>query len=404
MIRPPLDPKHFDFGDHLWIMHCAKGPAPRTAVNAAEALLAKELHPWDLDLSAEWAGIPIGLRAEAARAIGGSPEDITISTSTSAGLVALAQGIPFRAGDEVLAPLGEFPSNVWPWKALAARGVSFREVPIWEGQCSGSQALASSPPNSKDDFEGRLLDAIGPRTRLLAVSWVRFQDGLKLDLDRLGQACRARDVIFVVDGIQGAGTHLPSLRWVDAFACGGQKGCLGPQGHGFLWTAPALREVMIPQGSWLSVEEGSDLARTVTDFEREWLKDGRRHECGSVSLLGSVLLKASLQTLNAAGISTITAHADRLQAELLGRLRGIPAWSPEADRLEMLRNAGRLGPLLCLYHQNKDAEFLHQCLKKAQGGGIHATAREGYLRIALHGWHTSQDLDRIEGWLNETDS
>ena len=400
MTSAPLPAALFDFQDHLWVLHCAKGPAPQEAVTALSALLSKELHPWDLDMASEWAGIPEGLRLEAAKVIGGRAEDISVSTSTSAGLVAVAQGFPFRKGDEVLAPLGEFPSNVWPWKALESRGVQFREVSLWDGQRSGAESLDSLPPQATD-FEARILAAISPRTRLVAVSWVRFQDGLKLDLDRLGMACQERGVAFVVDGIQGVGTHLPSLQYVDAFACGGQKGCLGPQGHGFLWTSAAFRNQLVPQGSWLSVEGGAELARTVTDPRRDWLPDGRRLECGSLSLLGSLALREGLRTLNSAGVIAISTHVDRLQARLLERLAGSPALSSEAHRLEALRLAGRLGPLLCLHHEGKGSGFLAACLKEAQHRAIHASAREGYLRVALHGWHTEADISRLADWLEQ---
>lgn len=401
---PPLDPSLFDLQDHLWVLHCAKGPAPRKAVKAITALLAKELHPWDLDMIIEWAGIPDGLRLEAAKVIDGSPADISVTASTSAALVAVAQGFPFRKGDEVLAPLGEFPSNVWPWKALEAQGVQFREVPLWDGHRSGAQALDSLPPSVDADFEGRILDAISPRTRLVTISWVRFQDGLKLDLDRIGQGCRERGVAFVVDGIQGVGTHLPSLRWVDAFACGGQKGCLGPQGHGFLWTSPTFRQQLIPQGSWLSVEGGADLARTVTDFRRDWLTDGRRLECGSLSLLGSLALREGLRVLNDVGTLEISSHVERLQAMLLEHLACLTPFSAEAKRLESLRKAGRLGPLVCLHHHGQGGTYLSACLKEAQVRRIHASAREGYLRIALHGWHTEIDVTRLFQWLEQVSS
>jgi selenocysteine lyase/cysteine desulfurase len=315
--------------------------------------------------------------------------------------VAVAQGFPFQSGDEVLAPLGEFPSNVWPWKALEARGVRFREVPLWAGHQSGSESLESTPPAEGADPEGRILDAIGPHTRLVAVSWVRFQDGLKLDLDRLGQGCRDRGVSLVVDGIQGAGTHLPSLTWVDAFACGGQKGCLGPQGHGFLWTSPEFRSRLVPQGSWLSVEGGAGLAGAVTDLRREWLADGRRLECGSLSLLGSLALREGLRAVNAAGVLNISTHVGELQARLLERLSRHSVLALEASRLEALRRKGRLGPLLCLHHQGRGPKFLSDCLKNAQRRGIHATAREGYLRLALHGWHAEEDVERLAEWLED---
>ena len=124
------------------------------------AFLPKESQPWKLRWVEDFQRIPEATKGEAAKLIGVSAEDISLTATTSSGLQVIAQGFPWKAGDEVLAPLGEFPSNVWPWKALGLRGVSFREVPLWEGHKSGAEAWNSSPPSPGADPETRLLDAI----------------------------------------------------------------------------------------------------------------------------------------------------------------------------------------------------------------------------------------------------
>ncbi len=267
----PLDRAGFDLApDVVWALHCAEGPVPRQSVEAARAFLEKELRPWELNADS-WRKPMDDVRREAAALLGGEPGDYTLTGSTSAGLTCVAQGYPWRAGDEVLAPLGEFPSNAWPWKALAARRVTFREVSLWDGHLAGRRALDSAPPSAGQDPEGRLLAAIGPLTRMLTVSWVRFQDGLRLDLARLARGCQERGVALVVDGIQGAGVLPLRLEGISAFATGVHKGLLSPQGAGLLWTAPEFRERLSPVGSWLSVEEGGDFRRPATDLERAWL-------------------------------------------------------------------------------------------------------------------------------------
>ena len=274
MILPPLNPAllHLDT-DHLWVMHCADGPVPRSVVRLVGDFLHKELWPWELQWEEELLGIPEALRLEAAKVVGADAADITLTSNTSTGLVTVAQGFPWRSGDGVLVPVGEFPSNVYPWKALENRNVVFREAPLWEGHKGGATGWDTTPPSAADEPEARLIDALSPRTRVLAVSWVRFQDGLKLDLAKLGSACRRRSIHLVVDGIQGAGTSMPNLYGVSAFATGGHKGLLSPQGQGFLWTDPAFRRLLAPTGTWLSVEEGTNLQRPSSDCQRNWHAD-----------------------------------------------------------------------------------------------------------------------------------
>jgi selenocysteine lyase/cysteine desulfurase len=399
MSLPPLNPAllHLD-SDHLWLMHCADGPVPRSVVRRVRGFMHKELWPWELHWENEFLGIPEALRREAALLVGGDAADISLVPNTSSGLTTVAQGYPWRAGDEVLVPLGEFPSNVYPWKALAGRSVQFREAPLWEGQRAGASGWESTPPSPEDDPEAKLIENLSTRTRILAVSWVRFQDGLKLDLPRLGSACRRRGIHLVVDGIQGAGTVIPDLYGASAFATGGQKGLLAPQGQGFLWTDPGFRRLLAPCGTWLSVEEGSDPRRPGTDH-RPWLEDGRRLEPGGPNVMGCVGLLDSLETLRQAGIEAIAAHVRALQAALLDGLAGIPAWAGEAGRLRGLLERNRLGSILSFHHGERSPEAMQDLLERGHRRGVFGSLREGYLRVAFHGWHEEADLERILDWL-----
>jgi selenocysteine lyase/cysteine desulfurase len=400
MSIPPLNPAllHLD-SDHLWLMHCADGPVSRSVVHSVRAFLHKELWPWELQWEEDFLGIPEALRQEAAKLLGGEAADITLVPSTSAGLVTVAQAFPWRTGDEVVAPLGEFPANVYPWKGLEHRGVQFREVPLWEGHKAGASGWDTVPPGAGDDPEARLIDALSARTRILAVSWVRFQDGLKLDLARLGSACRRRGIHLVVDGIQGAGTTVPSLYGVSAFAAGGHKGLLAPQGQGFLWTDPLFRRTLAPCGTWLSVEDGAEARRPATDTQRPWVEDGRRLEPGGPNVMACVGLLEALRTLQLPGIPAICDHVKAMQAGLLDAMAGIPAWTREVQRLRGLLERDRLGPILCFHHGDLAPGALEELLHQGFRRGVYASVREGYLRVAFHGWHEPSDLHRVVDWL-----
>lgn len=397
---PPLSPELFDLEKGiLWVMCCAEGPVPLSAVDASTEFLRRETRPWTLRWNDDFVGIPQGTREAAAALLGGRAEDISLLPSTSTGLATVAYGVDWRPGDEVVLPLGEFPSNFWPWRALQPRGVSVREVPLWDGHHGGAAAWESTPPTASADPEARLLDAISPRTRLLSVSWVRFQDGLVLDLPRLAAGCAERGVDLVVDGIQGAGTLVPRLDGVAAFATAAHKGLLAPQGIGFLWTAAEFRRRLQPFGTWLAVDDATDFSRPSTDFERDWTADGSRFEQGLPNLLSCVFLRESLRLITDAGVDRIAAHVGGLRRELIAGLLETAAWRGEADRLAELDAAGRLGPLVSLHHGERGFQGLDRILKRGFGRGIYASVREGYLRVAFHGWHTRGDVGRVLEWL-----
>jgi selenocysteine lyase/cysteine desulfurase len=399
MSAPPLNPALFHLdANHLWVMHCAEGPVPRAAMRAVRAFMVKELRPWEMGWEEDFQGIPSTLRAEAAALLGGRAEDISLTSTTSSGLVTVAQGFPWVAGDEVLAPLGEFPSNAWPWLALKARGVTFREVPLWAGHRAGAEAWTSLPPTLDADPEARLIAAIGPRTRILALSWVRFQDGLKLNLQRMGAACRDRGVHLVVDGIQGLGTEPLNLEGLSAFASGGYKGLLAPEGLGFFWTEEAFRQSLAPTGSWLSVVDATAFSRPSTDLQRDWLTDGRALEPGGPNLLMASALLESLHLLNEVGMPAIAAHVARLQGRLLDALKN-SSWKAEVQRLRPLLLGGRLGSILAFHDGGAGFDAMNRLLKEGYRQGIFASVREGYLRVAFHGFHTEADADRVAQWL-----
>lgn len=422
--RPPLDPALFELPQNLlWVLHCAMGPCPRPAREALEALAGKEARVDRISFTEDVRGLPARARRLAARLVGGREEDVSLSPTTTTGLATVAQGLDWSKGDVVLAPLGEFPTNHWPWRTLGRHGVEVEEVPLWDGHRAGEEALESNPPPAGADPEARLLEALerprdGRRVRVLAVSWVRFQDGLRLDLERLAGACRQAGVELVVDGIQGAGTlalELDALPGVSAFASGGHKGLLGVHGQGFLWTREELRRCLAPPGGWLSLEGAEDFSRPSTDFDRPFLADGPALETGVPNLLGTAALAASLEVLLAAGETTgpaaIEAHVEALQKRLLEALARSPR-AGEAERLGGLLEAGRLGSILSFHHagfggagrgSSPDASA-RALLAKVAGGrerGIHSSVREGYLRIALHGWHRPEDTERLAAWLGE---
>lgn len=391
----PLIPRElFDMPPRvLWLSHCKDGPLPRVSAAAVHALMDTELRPWDLRWNEDFLDVQRSLRNISATLFGVDARDMSLVTCTSTGLEVVALGYPWQPGDEVLIPAGEFPSNRLPWLALGRRGVTCTEVALWDGQ----MAQPFVAPCAGMTPEQRLLDAITPRTRVMAVSWVRYQDGIRLDLEKLGRGCRERGVHLVVDGIQGAGTMVASFDGVSAFSTGGHKGLLGLQGQGLLWTDRAFREQLMPLGTWLSAPEDFSQGGTQLQNEDLWAMDGRRLEAGSPSILSCAALASSIRLLvEAGGLKAIQAHVTTLQRTLLAALAKDARWSAEAERLDALVHAGRVGSTLSFA---LPAERSARLLQEADAQHISTSTREGYLRIAFHGWHDTKDVERCAAWL-----
>ena len=395
--EPPISRENFDLDPgRLWVMHCSEGPVPRAAAEAAAKFLAKETRPWLIQWEEDFQGLPRRTRIEAARLFGAQPQDISLVQTTSAGLGMIARTYPWRTGDEVVIPLGEFPTNIWPWKTLASRGVQLREVPLWDGHEAGAAAWETTAPTGAIDPEERLLEALGKRSRLLAVSHVRFQDGVRLDLGRLAEGCRSRGVDLVVDGCQAAGTLPIRCDGVAAYCSGGHKGMLSPQGLAVLVTSEDFRRKTSAGGSWLSVEGAVDFERPSTDHHRAWAPDGTRFEQGVPNLLGCAAMEVSLRMINEAGLATIAAWIDDLGDRLISGLSLSPRWCDEAERLASLRAAGRTASIFSL---RGDSRELAGVMEAGECRGIGSSIREGYLRIAFHGWHTPAEVDDVVDWL-----
>ena len=121
------------------------------------------------------------LRTLAAGLIGAVPEEIALVGNTTAGINLVAEGFPWKAGDNVVTRADEFPSNQYPWLHLADRGVETRRIPTDGGRL---------------DLD-RLAAACDDRTRIVSVSWVAYASGWRHDLDRLAELVHRRGALLV---------------------------------------------------------------------------------------------------------------------------------------------------------------------------------------------------------------
>ena len=367
--------------------HAGVGPWPKRAVDAVQRF-AEENGRLGSEHYPAWMGVEQCLRRRLAALIGApGPESIAIAKSTSEGLSIIAHGLPWQAGESVVGIAEEFPSNRIVGESLAERGVTWHGVSI--AGCS--------------DPEAALMDRCDSGTRLVAVSWVQYARGLRLDLGRLSTACRERGILLCVDAIQGL-CAIPfdlARTPVDFIVADGHKWMLGPEGVALLYIRPELMgRIRLHQFGWGMVEQRGDFER------KDWTLagDARRFECGSPNLLGIHGLEASLSLLEEVGINRVAAaiaqrvehtmeHVDRLGLELLSprspaRRAGIITFrAPGVDSAELYRRL-MAERVLCAHRGWRDpalTAFLH-----AHGGH---RPRHGAVGAA-HRWGTGVTSDQ----------
>jgi selenocysteine lyase/cysteine desulfurase len=354
--------------DLIYLNHAAIAPWPSRTVKAV-AQFSSELGRLGSQRYPHWLQTEQRLRERAARLIGAaSAEEIALLKSTSEGLSFVAQGLDWESGDNIVTVAQEFPSNRIVWETLAERGVELRAIDIHR----------STEP------ELALLERCDARTRLLAVSWVQYARGRRLDIARLTSACRERGILVCLDAIQGLGALPFDLAQspVDFLVADGHKWMLGPEGLALFWCRPELgRELRLTEFGWHMVEDMGDFDKT------DWTpaQSARRFECGSPNMLGIHALEASLSLIEALGVDQISAAIEARVNRLVELIdgAGFELLSPRSPE----QRAG----ILTFRVPGADQQALYQALMRQ---GLMCASRGGGLRFSPHYYTPDDQLER----------
>jgi selenocysteine lyase/cysteine desulfurase len=309
-------------------------------------------------------------RSRIAALVGGRGEEIALLRNTGDGATVIAQGLDLGAGDEVVTGANEFGANAYPWLALRERGVTVTLI--------GAPRERMTP-----DVLRRY---VSPRTKVVAVSWVTFDDGYRHDLAALAEVAHAHGALFVVDAIQGLGAFPLDVRatGVDAIYAGGAKWLMALQGVSFLWLrASLLDRVALRMPGWRSVADMWDFL----DYTQAPAPNASRYEGGTPNFLGALSLATSIDVLANAGIERIAEHVLALTDRLTEGLRA-RGYVIVSDRSHDDVKSG----IVLFRRDGVDAVALGKRLGEAK---ICTTYRPNGIRIAPHGHNTADDIDAI---------
>ncbi len=314
--------------------------------------------------------------------LGAHPDELAVTQGTSAGIIAVAHSLPWRRGDRVILFEGEFPANVTPWQRAAELfGLETTLLPLAPFGRSSEEGLAS------------LEKELARGARLVAVSAVEFQTGLRMPLRGMADLAHRNGAEIFVDAVQALGVvplDVPALG-IDYLAGGAHKWLMGLHGAGVLYAAPGPAAALRPAvAGWLSHEragrflnEGPGLLR----YDRPIRKRVDMVEAGSMSEVSLVALEASVSVLLALGVPAICDHVGRyldlLEPELVAR--GFQSLRAREEE----RRSGILG-----LRPPPGAEVT--ALRKALAArGVACAIPDGVLRLAPHWPNSVEEVPEV---------
>jgi selenocysteine lyase/cysteine desulfurase len=362
-----------DFAPTVYLNCAYQGPFPRSTVARIHEAIELKCHPERL-VERDYFDPPDRVRTRLARLIGAAPEEIALTNSATQGVGIAAEGLEFHAGDEVVVASTNFPSNLFTWLHLRRRDVSVTVVQPRQGFVHLDDVAL----------------ALNSRTRILALDWVSYTTGVRIDLAAFGELAHRHGALFVVDGTQGVGAlelHVRDLP-VDVMAVAGYKWLLGPYGAGFAYVRSQVQNRLeLRVVNWSSTE-GSD------DFDALPIEDLTLPRAARIfdvpetaNFLNLYALEASLEYVDGVGVATVHRHCAHLLERLAEGLhsRGLTLSAAAAPE----RSSAILG------FQAGSPEATARIHARLESEHISVSLRQGMIRVSPYLYNDEADIDRL---------
>ena len=353
--------------DKVYLAHAGVSPVPACVERAvASAVSAAARDDQEKGLST----LLRQTRTRASELLGADPGEVALIGPTTTGISAVAAGLDWQEGDEVLIYQDDFPVNVYPWQALESRGVTVRRL--------STSTLGEITPEL-------LVEQLTAKTRLVALASCHFVSGYRIDHEAIGRLLRERDVLFCLDAIQTLGAFPTTVEHVDFLAADAHKWLLGPCAAGVFYVRRDLQDRLVPQAfGWNNVRCTNYVAQETMNLR----SDARRYEAGSFNILGIAGLNAALGLLLEVGIDAIAADLTAKRTGLAAALqaRGYEVFFPEGQQTGGITSCWREGTDMKVVGERLAAENIITSVRGDRAG-------RDYLRFSPHFYNTSSDID-----------
>lgn len=308
-------------------------------------------------------------RQTAATLVGADVDEISLVKNTTAGICVVAEGFPWKEGDNIVVPANEFPSNLYPWMILESKGVETRRVPVEGGRL---------------DLD-RMAAACDDRTRIVSASWISYSSGWRSDVAALAQLAHDKGALFFLDAIQGLGVFPLDVNetGVDFLAADGHKWMLGPEGAGVLYVRRDHLDLLQATGvGWNSVRQERDFGLIDLNLK----PTAERFEGGTQNMVGFLGLGASLELLLSLDIEAVGNRLLEVGNYACEKL------SAAGATIACSRDPERASGIISFDFPGVAVDGARNRLLER---GVVLSERGGRLRISPHAYNTEEEMDRL---------
>lgn len=356
----------------IFLAHAGVCPLPRRVADAVSAYV-REATTGDQERFVYPEILNDG-RKTVASLLNCQPDEVAFVGPTSLALSFVASGLKFRRGDNILVYFDDYPSNVYPWMALAEQGVQVRLM--------NTKSLGTIRPMD-------VMGQVDENTKLVALASCHFISGWRIDIEKIGKYLRERGILFCLDAIQTVGAFPTPLEYVDFMAGDAHKWLLGPCGAGLMYVRREVQEKLTPPiYGWHNVNNPNFVAQEKIEFRN----DARKYEAGTHNLLGVVGLLTSIKMLLEIGVENISRELIRKRTWMVPALQEKGYTVLNADAPPEVSSG-----IITFHTPGKDLSALNQKLAEANVVASLRTDRKGqnYIRLSPHFYNTDEELRRV---------
>src|ERR1019366_3615827 len=367
----------FDIPNDVAYLNCAyMSPLMKPALEAGTAGLARKAHPWDITPDKFFTGAD-EFRATAAQLVGCSAHDIAIVPSASYGVATAARNLPVKKGQSILVLAEQFPSNYYPWQRRGEEnGASLKVVP-W-------------PSDKDNDWTAAVLNSLTADVAIAALPHVHWTSGGRLDLVRIGEACRKLGAALALDLTQSLGALPFSVGGLqngvqpDFAVAASYKWLLGPYSVGLLYVAPKWQQGMPLEENWIQRSNAHDFSSLIL-YAEDYDAGARRFDMGERS--NFALLPAAVRAMKQLlewNVAQVSETAGALNRQLASAAADVGFFAPAEP--------WRAPHYLCLRRKAAIPKELPEMLAREK---VFVSVRGSSIRVTPHVYNTLEDCDRL---------
>jgi len=301
-----------------------------------------------------------------------SADEVNICSCSSEAYNLAAMALRLKEGDEVIINDLDFPAGTTPWLQPGCPA----KAKVWR---SRGGALRTED----------LVPLLGPKTRMLTVSYVSFFNGFTVNVPSIAQAVRKHSpALLAVDVTQALGRVPLELREADLIVSSTHKWILASHGGGLVGIPKRVEDQLtVPAGGWFNLKNAFDADR----FERAVSKPGAASfGVGMPNFPAIYPIEAAIKYIQSVGVEQIDRTMRPIVNHCLDELLKLPVEVITPNEKQAISG------ILAFKHPSMD-KISQYLLSK----NVHVMSQAGRMRVAIHGYNTAADVDRLLAVLKE---